>query len=453
MAALRGRREDTRALDARGRRDRCRRGARRARPGRLLAAVVATSLLALADPSAAGASSGAQQVSVPGVTADSVTVAQLASLTGFNNTSSDGIDATIGAKVRIALQNARGGVDGRKIRLILADDGSSPTTALTAVKSAIETRNAFALLSTSGLLFPAAKFLQQNDIPVVGDADDGEEWCTKPYTNMFPISGDCDPGLPQYTTLVDFMKQHGVTTLATLGYGISPTSSASARGLAFAARKGGLKVGYLNDTVPFNGVNVTSDALQMKSAHVNGLYMAMAADTSLALVTAAKQAGVPLRVAVLPDGYGQSLFGDRSAVQAAQGSYFTTRQVPSEVNDPAVRAQRAAFKKYAHVSGVIGAGYTNGWLSADLFIKGLELAGRKLTRASFIAALRRLHDYTAGGLLPTPSNFSLRDFGHAPKRNCEYFVRLQGNRFVPVPANGRPVCGTLIPHSDQLSPS
>jgi len=387
------------------------------------------------------------------VTADSVTVAQLASLTGFNNTSSDGIDATIGAKVRIALQNARGGVDGRKIRLILADDGSSPTTALTAVKSAIETRNAFALLSTSGLLFPAAKFLQQNDIPVVGDADDGEEWCTKPYTNMFPISGDCDPGLPQYTTLVDFMKQHGVTTLATLGYGISPTSSASARGLAFAARKGGLKVGYLNDTVPFNGVNVTSDALQMKSAHVNGLYMAMAADTSLALVTAAKQAGVPLRVAVLPDGYGQSLFGDRSAVQAAQGSYFTTRQVPSEVNDPAVRAQRAAFKKYAHVSGVIGAGYTNGWLSADLFIKGLELAGRKLTRASFIAALRRLHDYTAGGLLPTPSNFSLRDFGHAPKRNCEYFVRLQGNRFVPVPANGRPVCGTLIPHSDQLSPS
>jgi branched-chain amino acid transport system substrate-binding protein len=400
-------------------------------------------------PSATAAS--ANSASAPGITPTSVLVAQIASLTGSNASSADGTDAIVGAKARIALQNAHGGVYGRKIHLISLDDQTNPATATTAVQSAIETQGAFALLSTSGLLFAAAPFLQQNGIPVIGDGDDGQEWCEQPYTNMFEITGECDARLPQYTTMAAFMKAHGVTDVASLGYGISPSSAASARGFALAAQYEGLKVGYLDDNVPFGSVDVTAYALAMKSAGVNGLYMSMAANTSVAMVTAAKQGGVNLKVAVLPDGYGQGILSDPAAVQAVQGSYFTSgREPPSELDFPALQAQKAAMKKYAGVTGVIGTGYTNGWLSADLFIKGLELAGRNPTRQSYIAALRKVSHYTAGGLLAVASNLTLAQFGHAPATNCAYLVRMEGRKFVPVPSSGRPICGHLIPNSDQM---
>lgn len=411
-----------------------------------VACVVGT--VGIANASAAATN----QASAPGITSSSVLVAQIASLTGFNASSADGTDAVVGAKARIALQNAKGGVYGRKIHLITIDDQANPSVASTGVQAAIETRGAFALLSTSGLLFAAAPYLQQNGIPVIGDGDDGEEWCERPYTNMFEITGDCDPHLPQYTTMAAFMKAHGVTDVASLGYSISPSSAASARGFAFAAKHEGLKVGYLDAAVPFNGVNVTAYALAMKAAGINGLYMSTAADTSVALVTAAKQAGVDLKVAVLPDGYGQGILSDKSAVQSVQGSYFSTgREPPSELNLPAIQAQKAAMKKYAGVTGVIGTGYTNGWLAADLFIRGLQLAGRNPTRQSYIAALRRVTNYTAGGLLAVPSNFTLARFGDAAPKSCLYLVRLQGHQFVPVPSTGAPVCGRLIPDSDQMT--
>ena len=419
--------------------------------GRLATLVVAGAAILLGVGALPSAAATANRASAPGITSTSVLVAQIASLTGSNASSADGTDAIIGAKARIALQNAHGGVYGRKIDLISLDDQTNPSAANTAVQSAIETRGAFALLSTSGLLFAAAPFLQQNGIPVIGDGDDGQEWCQQPYTNMFEITGQCDARLPQYTTMAAFMKAHGVTDVASLGYGISPSSAASARGFALAATHEGMKVGYLDDNVPFGSVNVTAYALAMKSAGVNGLYMSMAADTSVAMVTAAKQGGVNLKVAVLPDGYGESILSDRSALQAIQGSYFTSgREPPSELNSPALRAQKAAMKKYAGVTGVIGTGYTNGWLSADLFIKGLEVAGRNPTRQSYIAALRKVSNYTAGGLLPVASNFTLAKFGRASSTNCAYLVRLEGHKFVPVPANGKPTCGTLIPNSDQM---
>ncbi len=39
-----------------------------------------------------------------------------------------------------------------------------------------------------------------------------------------------------------------------------------------------------------------------------------------------------------------------------------------------------------------------GWLGAQAFLKGLEVAGKNPTRESFITNLRQVHNYDAGGL-------------------------------------------------------
>jgi hypothetical protein len=84
-------------------------------------------------------------------------------------------------------------------------------------------------------------------------------------------------------------------------------------------------------------------------------------------------------------------------------------------------------------------------------IKGLQVAGQNPTRDSFITNLRNVTSRDAEGLLPDNLSFSLSQFGKAPPSECAYFPKLEGSSFVPVPADGKPVWGTLIPNSNQAS--
>jgi ABC-type branched-subunit amino acid transport system substrate-binding protein len=205
-------------------------------------------------------------------------------------------------------------------------------------------------------------------------------------------------------------------------------------------------VGYVNTSLPFGTVNVGPLALGMKDAHVDGLYLPLDETTSLAIFTAAQQAGVQVKVAVADNGYGQELLDQPSALAAAQGAYFNTPYAPVEINSPATKSLQAALAKYAGFTGIPNAyGEYEGWISTDAMIKGLELAGPNLTRPGFITNLRTLTDYDAGGLV-SPINFS--QFGVAPLQTCSWFVKVQGHAFIPV--STQPICGTLIPDSNQL---
>jgi branched-chain amino acid transport system substrate-binding protein len=76
----------------------------------------------------------AKAAEVPGVTADSIKIGMFASLTG---------QATIGAKALFGAAaiykdaNDKGGVNGRKVELVIEDDGCDPNKAITAVKKLI----------------------------------------------------------------------------------------------------------------------------------------------------------------------------------------------------------------------------------------------------------------------------------------------------------------------------
>jgi branched-chain amino acid transport system substrate-binding protein len=210
-----------------------------------------------------------------------------------------------------------------------------------------------------------------------------------------------------------------------------------------------MKNGYLDTSIPFGSVATGPIALSMKQAGVDSSYLPMDNNTNFALVTAAKQAGVNLKVAVSATGYGESLLSQPSAVQAANGSYFGLQFAPVELQTAATKNFQSALAQYAHFTGVPGFDYYEGWLSADLLIKGLEVAGTNPTRQSFESGLHGVTSYDGGGLLGTPQNFSLSVFGQLPQTQCSYYVRLQGTTFVPVPADGKPFCGQLIPNSNQ----
>jgi branched-chain amino acid transport system substrate-binding protein len=392
---------------------------------------------------AAGHASG-NTASAPGVTPTTVSVGLITSETGV--ASPEYVPGIVkGAQARFDLQNAQGGVHGRTLTLNVKDDQSSPTGFSTAAQDLASGGN-FGIIADSAFVFGGYRPMQQQGVPVVGAGVDGPEWGEQPNTNMFSVL-PVDPKTPQYTTEGLFVKDRGGTNVAGFGYSVSPSSTAAAKGVAKIAEAVGIKAGLIDTSIPFGGVNAGPIALEMKSAGVDSAIMQMDNNTNFAIVTAAKQAGVPLKVPISATGYGQSLLDQPAAVDSAQGGYFATICDPVELQTSQTKNWQAALQKYEGFTGVPGFDWCEGYITADLMIKGLEQAGQNPTRQSFINNLRQVSSYNPAGLLPNTLNFTLAAFGKAPQNLCGYYPQLQGTKFVLVP-NDHPVCGTLIPNSN-----
>jgi branched-chain amino acid transport system substrate-binding protein len=378
-----------------------------------------------------------------------ITIAYITDVTGEG--SSQNGTSPAGFKARIALQNAEGGVNGHKLVPLVIDDQTNPSEISTAVQSAIS-KGALGIVSQSPLFFLAAKYPQQAGIPVTGSYDDGPEWGTKPYTNMFASDeGSVDPKYPVNTFIGSFLKSHGGTVLGSYGYSISPSSSRSAIQTADSFKHAGGKVGVLDTTVPFGSVDFTSAALVAKQHDINAMVPALDNDSNYALATALKQAGVKLKAVLFATGYEPSVIKS-PAWKTLQGDYFLSFFRPFDLPNAGTRQMQAAMEKYAGFTASQFPTFSQyeAWAGADLMIKGLELAGKNPTRAAVIKDLRSVKSYDVNGLLPQPINYSTI-FGHDPAETCSWFMKAQSNGFVPV--SSQPICGKDIPGTSTASSS
>jgi branched-chain amino acid transport system substrate-binding protein len=279
---------------------------------------------------------------------------------------------------------------------------------------------------------------------VVGANVDGPEWITS--KNMFSVFGTQDFTKVQ-TTYGVLLKKLGATTIGSLGTGISPSSSESAKATAVSAQAAGLRVGYLNANVPFGTTNVDPYALAMKSAGVDGLITSVNTSTSLALITALRQKGATIKAAILPTGYGGDLLhGGPGATKAAEGNYFLTTYEPVELQTPATKKFQAALKTHAGVTSEPTFGEYIGYVSVDGFVTGLKAAGPNPTRTSFINAMLGINHYDAAGLFGSHSiGFGMSGRGQtAGPENCTWVSKFSGGKFQPV-AGATPICGSVIP--------
>ena len=118
---------------------------------------------------------------------------------------------------------------------------------------------------------------------------------------------------------------------------------------------------------------------------------------------------------------------------------------PFEAQTPGVRRFLDAMNRYApELSDRTQLFAVHGYVSADLFLRGLELAGDCPTRAGFIDALGH-STYDADGLLPSPINLAT---SRGVLNNCYFFMRVNaaGTGFEPVPSDGTNIrwCGDPV---------
>jgi branched-chain amino acid transport system substrate-binding protein len=356
-----------------------------------------------------------------------------------------------GFLARVDLQNAEGGVNGRKIDPIVLNDQGSLTTVVTAVQQAIS-EGVVGIVNDTPFFFAAYKYAQQAGIPVTGGSFDGPEWGQQPNTNMFASdTGSIDPQYPISVGLAQFLKSEGGTVVGAYGYGVSSSSARAASGVTTAGKDLGLKVGVLDTSVPFGGVDFTTEALTAKSAGVNALYGTMDNDSNFALLQAMQQDGMKLKVAVFPTGYEADIIHS-SVWKSLQGAFFSAEFRPFSLPDAATQQMSSALQKYAHRAPANFPSYNiyESYVGADLMIKGIQLAGKNPTPAAIIKDLRGVKSYNANGLLPESINFSTI-FGHNLPKTCDWYMEAEKNGFVATTT--APVCNGYLPNSNTVAAS
>jgi ABC-type branched-subunit amino acid transport system substrate-binding protein len=412
----------------------------------LIMAVCSGLLAAACSSSSTGGpkTSGTTAGTTAGATTKTVTIGVLTDLTGEaasgNKTTPEGIKAG----VFYAKDH------GFNIKYVVADTQTSPASALSAAQELVEQDHVVCVIAISSLTFAASSFLTKSDVPVIGAAEDASEWVAS--ANMFPVTGRLDAAVVA-TTAGKFFKLEGVTSLGVLGYSISPQSADAAEGDAVSAQSAGLKAGYTNASFQFGSTNVQPIALAMKSAGVNGVTATVDPNTGLLLVTALKQSGADIKVALLPTGYGGDIEqAGSNALSLAQNVYFLSQLEPVEMHTAATEE----FQKYLSDAGVSGdptyAEY-EAYASMTLLVQALEAVAGTPTQANVLAALSKITDFNAAGLF---GNQSIDFTSHTPESigpgECEYVTKLSGSAFKLVPG-ADPICGALIPGKTVSPPS
>lgn len=354
------------------------------------------------------------------------------------------IGAVQGTQAAFDVQNAKGGIDGHKLELVVGDDTSTVQGATTAVSDLIDSKKVFSLIFISDLVSAGYRVAQQADVPVIGAPIDGPEWGEQPNTNMVSIQGDRAATPPATTMYSQVAKDLGAKNMAGLAIANEQPSIIGVQNFVKGSKAIGLKVGYVNESTPIGSVNVSSLVLAMKQAGVDGYDSAMLDTTNFAIMETAKQDGLKLVAPMQDVGYTEALLTTATARAGSQGGIFYVLQTPTEEHTAATDKETAAFKKYEHYTGVPNLNWTYGWLSGNLTIAGLEKVHGDATRAKFLSAVRSIHNWTGGGLLPEPETFSLADFGKTPTtKACAYFVKLEGKAFIPL-NGGKPFCGKYL---------
>jgi branched-chain amino acid transport system substrate-binding protein len=341
--------------------------------------------------SVVGVSAHAQ---VRGVTDNEVVIGGSFPLTG--NLASSGQGHSLGIRVAIDEANAQGGVNGRKLRLILEDDSYVPARTVQNIHKLIDVDKIFALvgMSSSGGAFATLDYITQTKtINVNGYIMNSAVWETfRPTT--FSV-GQGYPRLVEAT--VDYLNANN----AGLKWGVFAQDDAFGDNIMAGVNKAlaedksalGLAIKFKRGQQDFS-----SEMLRMKSAGVTAIYVGGVFNEYLAIVREAKRLGMDVKFAFLYSAHNrllQSLLGEI-------GQGYVVSDTVAAVSEPAGQSFIETAKKYVsskELEGITRDSFT-GYASASVLIDALKRAGRELNVDSAVTALEETSDLKTGTMGP-----------------------------------------------------
>ncbi len=366
-----------------------------------------------------------------GVYPDRIVVGALSSQTG--PLPADFAPVVAGAQAYLDMVNAGGGVNGRSLDLADSlDDSSSPSEDASQARTLVDQDHVFAVVAVATPSFTGAPYLASHDVPTFGlNVNPNSQWDAGP--SMFGNTGSyTDFAAPQLQAAF-LAEQHHVTTAAVLAYDVAQ-SQQGCEGVDTALDRYGVHVAYLDTAIPAPAIDLHVDVDRLRAAGVQMVVSCMDLAGNVLLAQTMQQDGLGDVLQYWFDGYDPSSL--RQFARSMQNTYFLLSQAPFEVTQldpgryPGMDRFEAALRRYVPGTAPSQAALA-GWMSADLFVTGLRAVGPDVTRSRLVAAINDLTAYTADGIEP-PIDWRI---AHRPANgptNCTAFVRVVGDRFVPV---------------------
>lgn len=317
-----------------------------------------------------------------GVTANRILLGQSAAFSG--PAAQLGIDLHAGAKLYFDQLNLQGGVYGRKIEILTADDKYEPELTAENTRRLIQTNQVFALFGYVGTptsnaalpIFTAAK------VPFFAPFT-GARSLREPFNrNIFHIRAGY---IEETEHLVDQLVRVGIKNIAAF-YQNDAYGQAGLDGVQRALAKRNMT---LTDsaTVERNSKNVSAAAQQLLRKRPDAIIQITTYASSAALIKQMHAAGYTGQF------HNVSFVGSQPLASAlgADGPGVGVSQVvpfPWKPSNPLVAEYTRALKK----AGTAEPNFSSleGYIAAKVFAEGLRRAGPDLTREHFIAALETI---------------------------------------------------------------
>ena len=376
-------------------------------------------------------------ISGPGVTATTITIGEIATITGpvpgLFQGADDGLDAWV------AYINANGGIAGHTVKVVRADDGFSCNTYTNTMRQ--YSSQVFAMVGTFTLEDTCGKSVlaaHPEMIDVQGTALD-------PTLYNVPNVYTPTPAPPGFqTTGYEYFKSrfpNDITHAATL---IASPALANGKEQVITAESLGYRYVYQRVIGPFE-TNYTSDILRMKSEGVKVVDMGAVAVNNVAdfLQQAAQQNFHPDAVisAAAYDAQLLKLLGNKSL---ADNVLFAPLPYPlylgtDRASVPAVNTFLTWLDR-THPGDSANIYSVSAWSAGMLLLQGIQGAGSSVTQASVLKALAGVHNFTAGGLVaPT-------DPGNRIGTHCVLVAGVTNGQWVRVhPSTGYDCSGVFHP--------
>ncbi|WP_190039982.1 ABC transporter substrate-binding protein [Streptomyces fructofermentans] len=401
------------------------------RPIRTIAAVAAALLLAGACNSAStGGSPDEKGSAVRGVTDTSVKVGGIVSMTTASGYSKK--DTDLGARARFDRANAEGGVHGRKIDYLGAqDDGQDPARNLAAARRLVQQDEVFAVAPMSSTTFSGADFLQKQRVPTFGWGT-LPSFCGPSYIYGF---GGCMVPMPGGTISQTWPEGLKKVMGGSAGRSVAILANDSDAG-TFAIRtyrqsfaSAGFEVTFAKASVPATSVPSDWSAYTKEILRSDGgkapdaVVSVMQTPYNIGLFTAVKRTGYD-GVLTDPTDYDPGLLTKSATRKALDGVHVLLSFQPFEQDSADMTRFRQDIRKAAGKEVPLNMHMMTGYMSADLFLAIAGKAGRNLTTASFQKAADGFSDTgTMVGDRAEPK-------GQKESFGCGALVRLKGDTYV-----------------------
>ena len=376
--------------------------------------------IAAALAGAALIAAAVQPAAAQGVTDKIVKVGAYNALTGPIPLTGKQMSAGWTAAVQAA--NEAGGIHGRKIELIIEDDGYEPSRAMAAARKLVERDQ---VLVMTGLGTPttvvAAKYLEQAKVPLLFPMGASSTQLNQAGLKQLFMAHPAY--LTQADIVVGWMIDNAGVKKPCLVYQVDPSGEDHFAGAkkAVTARKMELAAA---ETFERGTTDFSAQVLKMKNAGCDLVYTATTLEAAARVVTAADRIGFKPKYA------GFTTQADATLIKLlgplAEGFYAADMMARPESDDPAVKAYLANLKKYApDVEPTFFTAY--GYAAMQLVLEAIKDAGPQPTREKVVAALEKWNPKQSPMMGPVV--FNAKD--HDGKRSL-YMIQVKGGKWARV---------------------